>query len=655
MSELGRKELEQAKKLIREGKYEDSLRLLNDFEEKKHNSLEDIVSCHLIKSRLFFGQGLFKKAAKFAEQTYKESLGLKNKIISVDALLIMAHALLYDYNVNKAKNVIKQVEEILKTEIEEPITNRNQREALIMYLKGMALDPLMSPPGDQDLALKYYNQSLALAESLGDNDRVISCLIRIAWIIGIEKGILDLSLDYIEKALALTKGTSYKLLIAWTFLIKATIYHHKGEISRSISLYMQSLEIAKEINHKMLISANLNNMADAYRMNGELDHALECSELCIKVVSETGNLNTLASSYDYLIQILVEKGELEKAQQSLTQLEKLKSKLHDRNINDMYLYNEALILKESSRISNRGKAEEILKQLLEDEDVLLEIKERTLLTLCELLLLELQMTANLEVLQEVESFIVRLLDIAEKSHSYWIWGETYLLQAKLALISLDLEEARRLMTQGQRITEEYGLNLLAKKISNEHDQLLNQLSEWENLKESNAPFNERIKLAGLNEQMENMIHKRVRSPPILSDEVPVLLIMLSEGGIPIFSQSFIKDQVFENHIFAGFLSAINSFISEMFSEGLDRVIFGEHTILVISLPPFFICYVFKGQSYSAQLRIKSFMDEIVNDKDVWETFEQYYQTNQAIQLKDIPTLEPLIKEIFIDRTIDLTK
>ena len=92
----------------------------------------------------------------------------------------------------------------------------------------------------------------------------------------------------------------------------------------------------------------------------------------------------------------------------------------------------------------------------------------------------------------------------------------------------------------------------------------------------------------------------------------------------------------------------------MFSEGLDRVIFGEHTILVNSLSPFFICYVFKGQSYSAQQRIGIFIDKIQNDKPTWETFNKFYQSNKEVQLKDIPSLEPVIKEIFIDRTFLLT-
>ncbi|MHA2120371.1 MAG: hypothetical protein ACW990_04100, partial [Promethearchaeota archaeon] len=190
---------------------------------------------------------------------------------------------------------------------------------------------------------------------------------------------------------------------------------------------------------------------------------------------------------------------------------------------------------------------------------------------------------DLEVLEEIEALIAQLLELAENSRSYWIWGETFLLQAKLALISLKFEESRRLMTQGQVIAEKYGLELLAMKISNEHDNLLNQLTIWDNLKESNAPLPKRMELSRLNEQMEGMVKNRAIEHPDISEETPVLLLIVSEGGVPHFSQSFVEDQVVEDHLFGGFFTAINSFINEKFSEGLDRAMFGNYTLLMNSV------------------------------------------------------------------------
>jgi hypothetical protein len=216
---------------------------------------------------------------------------------------------------------------------------------------------------------------------------------------------------------------------------------------------------------------------------------------------------------------------------------------------------------------------------------------------------------------------------------------------------LNLEEARRLLTKAQEIAEKYDLTRLAMRISSEHDQLLKQQEMWEKLKESKAPLAERIELSRLNEQMDNMLRKRVIEPDEIQDEESVVILIISTGGTPIFTQSFVEGWSFQDHLFSGFLSAINSFSSEMFSQGLDRAIFGEFTILMKAISPFIICYLFKGQSFLAQQRMKHFVDTIQNDKKIWETIKKYYQTNRLIQIKDIPSLDLLVNEIFIERTI----
>jgi hypothetical protein len=125
--------------------------------------------------------------------------------------------------------------------------------------------------------------------------------------------------------------------------------------------------------------------------------------------------------------------------------------------------------------------------------------------------------------------------------------------------------------------------------------------------------------------------------------------MVSEGGVPLFSQSFVGDNIFEDHLFAGFLSTINSFINEIFSEGLDRASFGKYTLLMSSLQPFLIFYIYKGNSYIAKYRIEAFIDELKNNQELWDDLNHFYQMNREIKLKEIPSLDPLITRIFIDK------
>ena len=192
------------------------------------------------------------------------------------------------------------------------------------------------------------------------------------------------------------------------------------------------------------------------------------------------------------------------------------------------------------------------------------------------------------------------------------------------------------------------------KISHEHDELLKQINLWEKLKESGSSLSERWKLAGLNEQMENMVRKKKIESPTISEDEPVSIFIITEGGSPLFSHSFIDQKSFEAHLFGGFLTTIDYFMREMFSEGLDRAIFGEYTLLMKSIPPFFISYIFKGDSYYALQKINYFIDYIQKEVAVWQKLLKSFQINQAIHLKDIPSLESLIKEIFFTKSIELS-
>ena len=681
------KELNRAKKLIDKCKYDEAYQILKEFEEKGGHILHDIVLCYLLKCELFCEWGLHEDVVILAEQAYKESLGLGKNLLSVDILLINAYALLRlgQGQSGKAHDIIKQGEKLLKTLALELTAEYKQREAYIAFLKGWDYEQkskadqavkqfevsislreelgakkeiamslvgiahvFMYRKGDFDHALKYLKQGLAFAEESGNKNAIGYCLYYMAGFHMI-KGELDRSIMLYERSMTILNDINSKFMVARVLSSLGESYSLRGELNRSIRFYEQSLELFNRFNNKFVMAGVFKDLSENYRMRGELDRALECLEQSMVLYRELGALRGIASNYNLLIQVLIEKGDLERVQQYFNKLEQLNNQLKDIVINLIYLYDKALILKESKRISNRGKAEEILKQILEDKDIFYGLKEKVLLALCELLLVELQMTGNLEVLEEVESLIARLLNSAEKSRSYWIWGETYILQANLALVTLELKEARRLLTQGQKIAEKYGLDLLALKISNGHDELLKQLEMWEKLKESKAPLAERMELSRLNEQMDNMVRKRVIEPDEIKEEESVVILIISTGGTPIFSQSFAEGWSFKDHLFGGFLSAINSFSGEIFSQGLDRAIFGEYTVLMKPVSPFIVCYLFKGQSFLAQQRIKRFIDTLQNDKRIWETIHNYYKAHRLIQESDVPSLDNLVNEVFIER------
>ncbi|MCK4382745.1 MAG: tetratricopeptide repeat protein, partial [Candidatus Lokiarchaeota archaeon] len=522
MTYLEPKELIRAEQLVNEGKFDEALQIMKNFEEKGDCTSQDKLLSQLLKSKILGQQGLFENGVKLAEQTYKESIGLGKNLLTVDVLFTIVLFLPFINRLDEAFDIIKQVEELLKTLTHELQSDYVQREAYLAYLKGWAYQV----KGDYDRALEHYEHSLALREEIGAKHDVAQSLIQIGLICGSYFGELDRALKCVERGLALaeepTRSTSLmannKYYIGFGLSVMASLYGYKGELDRCNVHNEQSLAIFKELNNKYFMALALNKIGDYNRMKGEFNRALECLEQSLALFSELGSLLFLANCHGFLIQVLIDMGDLERAQQYLHDLEQLNTRLKNKQINLLYLFNKALLLKASPRTRNRGKAEEILDLILEDEDSSFGLILEALINLCELLLTELRMTNDLEVLEEINPLIARLLDIAEKSGSYSILCETYLLQAKLSLLTFNIKKAKRFLTQAQQIAERISHNLLAKKIAKENEDLLKKLDLWEKLKESGAPMADRLELARLDEKIVGIVYNRAILTPQVTEE-----------------------------------------------------------------------------------------------------------------------------------------
>ena len=507
-------ELILVKQLIDGRKFDDAYQLISNFEEKGGHTLHDRVSCHLLKCELLLWQGLYEDLVKLAEQTYKESLGLGKSILSVDLLLIMAHALLWDKKYDKLQDIIKQGEELLKTLPQELPAEYKRREAYIDWIKGR----LYGDFRDADLALKHLECSLTLREEFGTKQEITMSIGAISSIFVFLKVDYNRAIKIGEDCLLLCKEIGDKWAIGQHFYSMAIIHKVKGELERSIKLSEQGLTIFNDINNQLMAARTLSNMGQAYRQRGELDRALDCLEQALALTYERGTQRDKTLILDQLIQILIAKGDLEQAQQYLHRYKQLNNQLKDKELNLVYLLNKALMLKKSSRTRKRAEAEEILTQILEDEDSNFELILTALTNLCELLFTELRMTNDLEVLEEIKPLITRLLDIVEKTGSFSILCETHLLQAKISLLNFNIKKAQRFLTQAQQIAEKFGLNLLTKKIATENDDLLKKLDLWEKLKEEGAPMVTRLELARLDEKIVGIVYNRAILTPQVTEE-----------------------------------------------------------------------------------------------------------------------------------------
>ncbi|NHJ19700.1 MAG: hypothetical protein EAX91_02065 [Candidatus Lokiarchaeota archaeon] len=642
MSHSELNQLARAEELFDEGELDKAYGILNDRSQFEELNPQQKEHFQFLKGLILFSQWKHVELFKHGEEIFKEGQNLNDNLQSLDGLFFIIAGLGQANRFKEAIQKFETAEVLLELSSNESRTIFTQRKARMRLLKGW----INLESNNLDVAEKCLDWVLNSQNDLGNTFEIVWATLLKARLKFQGKLMYNLCGEYAKKAFSMAKQIKFNhFWIALCQVILGALYSSLGEIDISLKYFMKSLAIFRKIKSNYWIAFVLNGVGCIYYELGNFKLSLKYYEECLSIHEKlTGYLVLPLSN---LVEVALEIGDNELARQYFNRLKNFYNPKEDRLSELAYLSTKALMLKKSPRIRDKAKAEEIFRKIINIDALWSEFVIHATIHLCDLLLSEYHFTNSNEVLEELNHYIAKLLTIAEKTQSYTYSCNTFILQAKLALIKFDIKSARRLFTQAQKIAESNGMNRLAMKISQEHDELIKQIKVWEMLKESEASLSERFELAGLSKQIESMVKRRIIEVPELSDEEPVLLLIISEGGTPFFSQSFNVEKSFESHLFGGFLSTIDYFINEVFSEGLDRAVFGEHTLLMKSVPPFFIAYIFKGQSYYALQKMSSFISNLQKNTDIWNKLLRHFRANQTIQLKDFPLIDSLITNTFL--------
>ncbi|MFX1420660.1 MAG: tetratricopeptide repeat protein, partial [Promethearchaeota archaeon] len=627
-------QLKRAEQLFDEGKFDEALEIFNDWSQFEGLSHQQKKYYQFLKGMILSYQHNTEEVIKFGEQVLKEGQKHNDYLQAFDGSYFIIFGKIfaeYEGKIGDADKLLEKLEASFRhiSNISNKILV--QREARLNLLKGH----IYKNKGNLDLAEKCIEWVFGAKRELGNSFEIVWANHLLGQIMFLAKSKTNLAMKYFKKAMALAKEIKFNhYWIAISHGFCALIYSSIGELDNSLKHYMKASKLTKGFKSIYMDAMLLNNLGVLYCQKGEYDLSLEYLEKSLSIfeIQSVGVENCL----DSLIYVALEKGDTKLAQKYFQRLENMYNQTKLSHVELIYRYNKALMLKRSSRIRDKAKAEELFKQLVNTTTLSFEVIIDANIQLCGLFLWEFSINNDNEVLDELKHYIDKLLTIAEKSHSYLVFSETFILQAKLSLVNYDIKAARRFLTQAQKIAEKYGIKRLAMKISHEHDELIKKLKMWEKLKESGASISERWELAGLNQKIENIVRRRMIETPKILEEEPVSIFIITEGGSPLFSHSFIDQKSFESHLFGGFLTTVDYFIREIFSEGLEQAIFGEYTLLMRFISPFFITYIFKGDSYYAHQKINYFMEHIQKEEDIWQKLLKSFQVNQSIKVKDIP-------------------
>ncbi|MHA2122393.1 MAG: tetratricopeptide repeat protein [Promethearchaeota archaeon] len=668
MSDPRPKELIYAEELMSNGKIEEALEIVENFEKGSDITPKNQLSAMFLKGGLYNLTHQYRKTSEIGELAYvmSQELGLVPE--SIEALLLKAMA-----RFNRAReafNLILEAENLLNSISEES----PEKRANLKYTKSW----VYVTSSDYDKALDLAKEALTQWENLKNNVMIGNSLFLVGYIYYVS-GDFDTALDYILKSTKLFENLGFQVGIANNFCIIGEMYHNMGDLNRAlefsnkalsierISNYSENLAISvlgrmyqskgeldkALMNFKSINIAGVNytslvkliSIGEIYRIRGEYDLAKNYFDQSLLVCEKMGNIVLDLGPNFSLFLISLDNNSLEKAQLYLKRLENLHKQQENEFTKQVYLLGKALILKASSRMHDHVDAERLLNQIVEENFFFPPYYIIAIISLSDLLLEELSTYNNPEVLDDLNPLIVKLIYTAEEQHSYSWLAEGKLLQAKLALIQMDFDKSKILLTQAQQIAQEHGLILLAQKISSEHDLLLEKVDEWERFKKEDAPMADRIELASFDGIINRIHGKQALDPPELIEEEPILLLIMDNSGATYFSHPFIANWDY-NDLFSSFLSAFNAFSSEIFSKSIDRIKIDENTILINPVDPFLACYIIKGQSYPALQKLSRFTEAIKENSEIWQALNKAVKTSEMLELDKPPALKTVIDEIF---------
>lgn len=676
MADSKSEKLKQVEQLIREAKLEQALDIVINYEKKSSLTDKESLSVYILKGRILSYTSL-RKAYEIGDIAYLQSKKLNDKVNSVEALLLKL-SLISALKMDVVLNFVIEAENLLNSSTIDLALDYNRLRAGIKYVKAL----IKNFKGEYNRAEELAFECLEIREKLGYKLDITQTFYLLSLIYSM-KSDLDLALDYALKCLSLQKDLGYQYgipmglySVGYAYTIKGDyekafnyfnlslssenlrvsvkififihlggIYREKGELDQSIKTFSSAIRLAEEKRYNAPLALGKMFMATVFRLKGEYSRAQEYLEHSLTLSQKAKSFVAVMWSLFWLTIVNIEKDSIDQAEKYLNLLKNLDDQTDSTLFTHVHYFAKANLEKKKGKVHNRFEAKKFLKDIIRDKMSYINIHIRSLVLLCELLLEELNKSNDPKVLEEINTLIEQSSLIAEKEHSDLWLTEIKLLQAKLALIQINIPDAKRFLTQAQHTAELNDLTLLAQKISSEHDRLLEQLQMWEHFKKINAPMSDRMELAAIDGDIDLVQGKLAVNPPELVNEVPILLLIMDNNGATYFNHPFVANWD-HSDLFSSFLSAFNTFSDEIFSKSIDRIRIGENTILINPVESFLTCYVIKGQSYPALQKLNRFTEAIKGNSEIWQALNKSAKTSEMLELDKPPALKTVINKIF---------
>jgi tetratricopeptide (TPR) repeat protein len=362
------------------------------------------------------------------------------------------------------------------------------------------------------------------------------------------------SLQKAEELLARMSNEIRKKSVAhetYFLFVKGNQLKRDGEFNKAIEAYETSAKVGKNIPEEEYYGIHwfwsYHNLAELYLDIGELDKAFECMNVFLKgsvndprygilaypkanmglilfekgdfeearlylqksldIALQSGDESAICDFHLFLFRLAIAEGNLVEAKSIVNELMDLSEAYKDNIlIRNQFTLANAILLKESTNMRDRIKAQDLLISLVDKFDFNTTNKTLTMKHLCDTYLDEMKLYGHGPAFYKAQDIIEQLTMLAATQNSMRVLVESYLLRARMKLIDGDFDEAEDLYHQAETTCKEKGLTTLGDHIQSKKSEFELDLKQMQILLSRNATLQERLKQANIDEYLKEALH-----------------------------------------------------------------------------------------------------------------------------------------------------
>ena len=293
------------------GKYDEALEKIEELDEK------DRLEGEIYRCRLLLDKRELNKASNLANYLNEEVAKSGNKVFEI-ALLANKCRLSRNMNFGKLEETLyltEQAEKRLETLNAEERKEVKIWEHWIFHLTAWTL----MEKGELDLALEYAHKDLALTSTILYKNYTIFALNNLGGVYA-SKGDYDQTLKYFQNGLEIAELIDNKLSMGLIVGNIGVIYAIKGKLNKSLENYIKASHLREESGVPSWKYPNqINNMGHIYELKGELDQALRYYQEALKSNRSLNSSFGIAASYCNIGRVYFKKNQVDQALENFSQ------------------------------------------------------------------------------------------------------------------------------------------------------------------------------------------------------------------------------------------------------------------------------------------------------------------------------------------------